>query len=99
MKGHQASSVQASSRNSETFCPDREIVALAATDLAEHFHFRRHLDGIEIDCQGGALSVSGKLPSYYLKQLLQTVLREIPGVKRINNQVSVVSSTGLSDCP
>ena len=76
---------------------DEKIIAQATSDLAEQVHFRRHLDEIRIECSQGVLSVQGRLPSYYLKQLLQTVLRDVPGVERINNQVSVVSSNGLSN--
>ena len=35
-------------------------------------------------------------PSFYLKQVLQTLLRNLDGVKQIDNQVDVVTSTGLS---
>jgi hypothetical protein len=36
------------------------------------------------------------LPSFYLKQVLQTLLRDLDGVTRIANRVDVVSPTGLS---
>lgn len=99
MDRHLARCVHGSLNSSGSICQDCEIVQQAASDLAEHFHFRRHLAGIVIDSQSGELHVSGNLPSYYLKQLLQTVLREVPGVKRINNQVAVVASTGLGGSP
>lgn len=99
MDRHQANSVHASSRDSGSTCPDKRIIQRALAELEEHFHFRRHLQGIELNSRSGELCIRGNLPSYYLKQLLQTILREIPGVTRINNQIAVVSSTGLSDCP
>jgi hypothetical protein len=40
--------------------------------------------------------VRGAVPSFYLKQILQTVLMGLEGVALINNQVNVVSSEGLS---
>ena len=36
------------------------------------------------------LLVSGRLPSYHLKQLLQEAIRLIPDVEEIDNQVEVV---------
>ncbi len=42
------------------------------------------------------LTLRGGVPSFYLKQLLQELLRGIEGVKSIVNDVDVVSATGLS---
>ena len=44
----------------------------------------------------GVLILQGRLPSFYLKQVMQTLLRDLEGVERIDNQVEVVSATGLS---
>jgi BON domain len=44
----------------------------------------------------GVLIIRGRVPSFYLKQVLQTLLRGIDGVDQIDNQVDVVSSSGLS---
>jgi hypothetical protein len=75
---------------------DREIARRATFHLAQQAHFRCHLDFLKIDCRDEKLFVDGKLPSFYLKQVLQTILRDVPGVRQINNRVNVVSSTGLS---
>lgn len=75
---------------------DREIAHRATFQLAQHAHFRCRLDCLEIDCREGKLYVEGKLPSFYLKQVLQTILRDVPGVRQIDNRVSVASSTGLA---
>ena len=64
--------------------------------LSEHLHFRYRLDCLEFECVEGQLCINGRLPSYYLKQLLQTAVRGVPGVAEINNEVSVISPTGLS---
>ena len=42
------------------------------------------------------LILSGRLPSFYLKQVLQTIMKNVPGVTHIVNQVDVVSPRGLS---
>lgn len=44
----------------------------------------------------GTLTLEGCVPSFYLKQILQTMLRDIEHVERLLNEVDVVSSTGLS---
>jgi hypothetical protein len=36
------------------------------------------------------------VPTFYLKQVLQCVLRDVEGVRGIDNQVVVISSQGLS---
>jgi len=44
----------------------------------------------------GVLTLAGQLPSFYLTQVLQSLLVDLEGVDRIDNQIDVVSSTGLS---
>ena len=44
----------------------------------------------------GFLTLSGCVPSFYLKQMLQELLRGIEHVERLQNDVDVVYSTGLS---
>jgi hypothetical protein len=48
----------------------------------------------------GKIILSGRVPSFYLKQLLQEALRDIDGVEMIDNRVDVIcpdvlSSTGV----
>lgn len=40
----------------------------------------------------GVLTIQGRLPSFYMKQVLQTLLKNIDGVERIDNQTDVVSA-------
>jgi osmotically-inducible protein OsmY len=49
--------------------------------------------------ENGTLTLSGCVPSFYLKQMLQETLRDIDQVKQIDNQVNVVNSGGLSSVP
>jgi hypothetical protein len=44
----------------------------------------------------GTLTLEGCVPSFYLKQILQTMLRDIENVEQLLNEVDVASSTGLS---
>lgn len=63
--------------------------------MEEHphcFYFRQ----VECIFDSGVLRLQGRVPTYYLKQLLQTRLMDIDGVAAIENDVDVVSSVGLS---
>lgn len=44
----------------------------------------------------GTLTLEGCVPTFYLKQILQTILRDLEHVVLLTNEVDVVSSTGLS---
>jgi len=68
-----------------------------ARDLLEqHPHFYGHSKEIKIAFEDGRLTLSGCLPSFYLKQQLQEVVRCIEGVDRIENRVVVVCADGIS---
>jgi len=57
------------------------------------------MKSLNLSYQSGTLCVTGQLPSYYLKQVLQTALQDVTGVDRVDNRVDVVSSRGLNDVP
>jgi hypothetical protein len=59
------------------------------------FYFRR----LTFQFEDGVLTVRGRVPTFYLKQVLQTWLRDLDSVQQIDNQVDVVSATGLSSEP
>jgi hypothetical protein len=40
--------------------------------------------------------LSGRLPTFYLKQLLQETVRHLPGVQHVRNEIDVVSPYGVS---
>ena len=61
-------------------------------DCPYSFYFRE----ISIDVADDTLILRGQVPSFYLKQVLQTLLTQVHGVSRIDNRVDVTSSTGLS---
>jgi osmotically-inducible protein OsmY len=69
---------------------------LARKQLEHHPHFRGRSGGIEIEQRGKTLLVSGRLPSFYLKQLVQETLRHVPGVQSVSNDIQVVRSDGIS---
>ena len=64
--------------------------------LYEHPHLNSRGQSFEFMYEEHVLTVKGSVPTFHLKQLLQTVLREIGNVSRIENRVDVVASDGLS---
>lgn len=73
-----------------------EVAHAARNMLAQHTHFRGRADNFEfvvVDC---TLQVYGRVPSFYLKQVLQTLLQGIAGIRRVDNRVEVISVEGLS---
>jgi hypothetical protein len=72
-------------------------VAQCAHDLvARHPHFRGRATNFAYECLEGELVVRGCVPTYHLKQLLQTALTQLDGVRRIDNRVDVTSCDSLS---
>jgi hypothetical protein len=59
-------------------------------------HFRGRDLNLSFELKDGVLTIRGSVPSFYLKQRLQTVLKEMERVDRIENYVDVISSHGLS---
>jgi len=39
---------------------------------------------------------AGRLPTFYLKQLVQEAVRHVPGVQQVRNLIDVVSADGVS---
>lgn len=72
------------------------VELLARRRLAEKCTFAFCFDQVTFSYSQGVLTLDGRLPSFYLKQVLQTVLRDLDGVARIDNRVDVVSSTSVS---
>jgi hypothetical protein len=73
-----------------------KIEYLVRKELERHCHFRGRVNGFQFEHRNGVLTVRGRVPSFYLRQLLERVLKRMDGVQRINNQVDVVCCDGLS---
>lgn len=84
----QGPSAKARSRN--------DLTALAQQRLAQHPHFCGRLSGVTVKHEGRNLYLSGRLPTFYLKQLVQEAVRHIPGVDFVYNEIDVVSADGVS---
>ncbi len=44
---------------------------------------------LRCDCHDGVISIRGRLPSFFLKQMAQTLVARLTGVRRVNNQIKV----------
>lgn len=64
--------------------------------LAEEHPHGFYFGQVECIFENGVLRLRGRVPTYYMKQLLQNRLADIDGVDWIDNEVDVVSSVGLS---
>lgn len=69
---------------------DEELLDLVHRAL--HSAGYRHFRNLNVECVNGVVTLQGTLPSYYLKQVAQTVILAIVGVRDIDNGVRVLSS-------
>ncbi|MEX2306267.1 MAG: hypothetical protein WD738_01665 [Pirellulales bacterium] len=83
------------STNDLTTCA-RTVEQGAQELLSQHSHFRDRAGDFKYEYSAGVLIVRGCVPTFYLKQVLQTVLKEVEGVAWIDNQVNVISGEGMS---
>jgi hypothetical protein len=77
--------------------PGNADLRRAAYEMVDkHCHFHGRAGGFQFVQQDDVLIVRGQVPSYYLKQVLQTALKDVDGIRWVDNQVDVVSCNGLS---
>ena len=57
--------------------------------LDRHPHFRGRTHLIQIRSHGTSVVLSGRVPTYYLKQLLQEAVKLVPDIGSIDNRVDV----------
>ena len=67
----------------------RDVKMAALQALEAHSHFRGRTRHIRIENHAGDVVLHGVVPSFYLKQVLQTIIRGVEGVRRIDNRVDV----------
>jgi len=73
-----------------TDLPGTALALLIRDRLEQHPHFRGRTSLLNIELIEGVIVLSGRLPSHYLKQLLQEAIRLTPGVVDIDNRVFVM---------
>lgn len=81
------------------------VVELARKRLSESSSYAICFRDVSLHHSNGVLTMQGRLPSFYLKQILQTLLRDVDGVDQIDNQTyvsvlrdSAASATGDRNC-
>ncbi len=74
---------------------DPRSLAIQSLEANPNFHGRLALAAIQIESDGDTLVLNGRVPSYYLKQLLQETVRQVDGVANVENHVMVVNPSGL----
>jgi osmotically-inducible protein OsmY len=67
-------------------CP-HEVARLVEIRLRETSH--SSLAVVTCDCEDGIVTLRGDVPSFYLKQLAQSVARRTPGVGQVVNHIRV----------
>lgn len=72
------------------------LAAIARQRIEQHPCFRGRGETFEIEEHGGTITLWGRVPSFYLKQLAQEVLMGLDGIETVDNRVDVSSSSGLS---
>jgi hypothetical protein len=72
------------------------ITERATRELEQSCPYAWCFRDVDYELDAGVLRLEGSVSSFYLKQLLQTFLKELDGVERIDNRVDVVNSQGLS---
>lgn len=67
---------------------DDQIVELVRQSFRDsgYGQFRQ----LKVYCDHGRVTLQGCLPTYYLKQVAQTVIRLIPGIRDLDNDVKVL---------
>ena len=76
----------------DTQNPDRQASLPAMAERALRSSPYPALKKLSCDSQSGVLVLRGCLPTYYLKQIAQEVVAHLEGVKRIENQIQVVTA-------
>ena len=74
--------------------PENSVLTAAEQRLRDSSHL--FLRNVRCGYDHGRLQLDGKVPSFYLKQLAQSLVKDLGGVERVDNRLTVVSSTGLS---
>jgi len=73
-----------------------EVEELARRSVTENCSYCYYFRRVSFRFHDSVLVVEGQVPSFYLKQVLQTLLAGVDGIDEIDNRVDVVNSRGVS---
>lgn len=57
------------------------------------------LKSVSCACRAGVLTLRGRVPTFYLKQIAQEAVADIPGVCRIDNRIEVAAPPAWASPP
>ena len=69
---------------------ERETLRAMVESYMRHSGYHE-LRGVSCDFHEGVLILRGRVPSYYLKQLAQSLVFHLEGVQELSNRLEVVS--------
>ncbi|MCC7475179.1 MAG: hypothetical protein IT425_07270 [Pirellulales bacterium] len=73
-----------------------EVIRRAQALVEAHMHFTGRAHAFDFSLDGDTLVVRGRVPSFYLKQVLQNALKNLEGVRCVDNRVAVLSAKGAN---
>jgi osmotically-inducible protein OsmY len=68
---------------------ERDVIRAIVRIRLEQSSYRE-LRGVSCEFHEGVLTLRGRVSSYYLKQVAQTLIRGLDGISQVNNRLSVV---------
>lgn len=71
--------------------PSDSPVSRIRKHLDDHPHFCGRTKLFQIEAIGRSIVVTGRVPTYYLKQILQEAIKEVADVAHIDNRVDVIA--------
>jgi osmotically-inducible protein OsmY len=74
------------------FKQDAETAQVAADELRRSSYLGLH--DVRCTYRDGVLTLHGRLYSFYLKQVAQSLVRDLPNVRRIENEIEVARQPG-----
>lgn len=81
--------IRAHSAGSPQFDRNQSIARAAKRALEQSAY--RSLQGIDCEYSEGQLILRGTVPSYYMKQVAQSLLKPISSIQRVDNRLLVAS--------
>ncbi len=75
--------------------PDLRSLAIQSLEANANFHGQLASFAIHIESNDGTIVLNGRVPSFYLTQVLQETLLHVVGVTNIQNHAVVVTPNGL----
>jgi hypothetical protein len=71
-----------------------EVARRARAIIEKQLHLAGRAGNFDFELRDDVLIVRGTVPSFYLKQVLQNALKNLEGVRWIDNQVTVAVADG-----